>query len=472
MQSPDAVASRPLQVFLSYSSHDAALALRLATDLRVFSIDVWLDQWELRIGETFEQSIEHGVDDAAFVIVLLTHASVASAWVRREWSRKVLEEAQQQRVGVIPVRAERCEIPDFLAQRSHADIAGGSYQLGLRRLLEILRHHSGDRGVVVPGSKIDEAELDMNTLPIVTPIALEVSHDLIPLFEKRDAHNRNRMLDEQLPAMLEELAGEFGFRFPGVRVRGNESDMPSGTAMFMIDEVPEGFLSVDASGAETVLIPQLKNVLRKCAAEFIDIDSTRTLVDALAARDPALVAAVVPRVVDWFELVDVFRRLLAEGLGIGDVAAIFAEFAHAAKPQSDTVELTELARHALRAQITARLAEGRDTLPVLRLTPEIESYFRLALQHTSHGAYLMLEPRRTQDILAAIRHVVNSIDGNVNDIPLLTTSDIRPYVRRLVELEFPRLQVVSPQDLLSGTQLSTVCEIALDAPTTTQAQPS
>ncbi len=70
-------------VFLSYSGADAALARRLAGDLLASGTGVWLDHWKLKVGEASEQSIERGVAEADFVIVLRTANSVKSDWVRR-----------------------------------------------------------------------------------------------------------------------------------------------------------------------------------------------------------------------------------------------------------------------------------------------------------------------------------------------------------------------------------------------------
>src|SRR5690348_10922358 len=83
-----------MKVFLSHSSFDKDLARRLARDLRATNIDVWLDQWEIGVGEEFAHKIEQGLEEVAFVIVLLTHASVDSEWVDREWRLKVQQEAQ------------------------------------------------------------------------------------------------------------------------------------------------------------------------------------------------------------------------------------------------------------------------------------------------------------------------------------------------------------------------------------------
>ena len=73
-------------------------------------------------------------------------------------------------------------------------------------------------------------------LPVVTPIALEVAADLIPLVE--DASGGNKFLGEMIPMMRDGLFYELGVKFPGIRVRGNETDLAQGTYIILINEVP------------------------------------------------------------------------------------------------------------------------------------------------------------------------------------------------------------------------------------------
>ena len=453
----------PVKAFLSYSSRDADLALRLAKDLRASGVDIWLDQWKLNVGEPIVQTIEQGLDDAEFVIVLLTHASVDSTWVQREWSRKVQHEGQARRVSVIPVRGERCDIPDFLAQRSYADVSGGSYRMGLSRLLQILRHHAADASIHLPDVAIADADPQSPTLPIVVPIGVEVSHDLIPLFETRP-DSINRMFDELLPQMRSELAEEIGFPFPGVQVRGNERDLPPGTLMILIDEVPEVILRVGAEDdAAVCIVRELHAVLRQFAALFLDLDTTRRLVADVESTNPELVAGVVPDAISWMMLTDVLRRLVTERICIGDLSSILAAFSADVRG-CDAVELAERARHALSAQITARFATERGDVAVLLLAREIEAELHKAIRKTSAGIYLALEPEATQQILAAIRHVVRAGDESLDGVPILTDRQVRPFVRRLVELEFPMLEVLSRDDLQSHVHVHPLREIAFREP--------
>lgn len=392
-----AVAS-PIKVFLSHSSADKDLARRLARDLQSANIEVWLDQWEIQVGAAFAQTIEKGVEEATYVLVLLTPTSVTSHWVEREWRQKFQAEAKTQRFSIVPVRGQPCEIPDFLAQRSYADISGGSYPLGFKYLLEILRYHSdGQSGEHSDGAAIkmpaniaasinaqkeDSANvtgISVPMLPMVTPISVEVGVGLIPLFEPNE-QGRSFAMDELIPHMRDRLQKKLGFPFPGIRIRGNESDMPPYTALMMIEEVPEllveavpGYVVVGAKvealaelgitgqpcenkvtgqpgsvikacdrplaavnyatwNAAEYLIAILENLLQKMAAEFLTIDTAYGLVKAFEENhsklntgfDSSLLTKTVPDTVSWYELTDVLRQLVEEGIGIGSISRILA----------------------------------------------------------------------------------------------------------------------------------------------------
>jgi type III secretory pathway component EscV len=498
-----------MKVFLSHSSADKDLARRLARDLQSANVDVWLDQWEVRVGEKFVQKIKQGLEQVEFVIVLLTRASVASKWVSREWRHKVQHEAQTKHIAVVPVLAELCEIPDFLAQRSRADISGGSYPPGFRHLLTILRYYSNEVSIKVPERAIHRKEPSETMPPVVTPIALEVGGDLIPIFEP-DGEGGNRAMNE-LARIRDALRAEFGFPFPGIHV-GLVPDMPPQCALIMIDEVPEVMFELgrnDVLVDETVeslalhgikaeprddpvtcqarariaacdraaakaaglatwdaaeyLFLALHAVIRRMASSFLDPDVTRRQVDSVEGTAPDLVAKTVPKVVSWFALTDILRRLVDERIGIGEIGCILEALSKCERDLGNTLLLTERVRHALSWQITARFARGRDELPVLLLAPEIEILISRAIQRTAVGAYLALEPQLREDFMTAIRDAVGPIGPLAEEVPILVTAaEVRPFIRRLVSLEFPSLHVVSRQDLAPNMRTQTVATIRCD----------
>jgi len=125
-------------LFLSYSSRDAEIVERLARDLRNHQITVWLDKWEILVGDNVTEKIQAGIQEARYVGIWLTNESVHSRWVSKEWFSAIFQEVSKQNVQILPLLGERCEIPLFLADKSYADFSE-SYQGGLNELLKTLK---------------------------------------------------------------------------------------------------------------------------------------------------------------------------------------------------------------------------------------------------------------------------------------------------------------------------------------------
>src|SRR5690348_13494053 len=108
-------------IFISHSGRDADAALRLAEDLKRAGLDVWLDAWEIGVGDRITQSIQTGLRRADFLALWITKASVASGWVEREWQNKYRAEVESGTTVILPLLAENCELPELLADKLYAD---------------------------------------------------------------------------------------------------------------------------------------------------------------------------------------------------------------------------------------------------------------------------------------------------------------------------------------------------------------
>lgn len=72
-------------VFLSHASEDKqAVALPLANALRRLGVRVWLDKFELKIGDSLREKIDEGLSNRRFGIVVLSHSFFQKHWTSRE----------------------------------------------------------------------------------------------------------------------------------------------------------------------------------------------------------------------------------------------------------------------------------------------------------------------------------------------------------------------------------------------------
>lgn len=133
----DAKENSGTKVFISHSSKDKQFARWLSIDLANASHRPWLDEWEIRAGDSIPTQIGLGIEECDFVLVLLSKNSTLSHWVEREWQAKFWNEVNANKAMVIPVLVEDCKIPILLQTKKYADFRT-DYTDGLETLLAAL----------------------------------------------------------------------------------------------------------------------------------------------------------------------------------------------------------------------------------------------------------------------------------------------------------------------------------------------
>ncbi len=192
----------------------------------------------------------------------------------------------------------------------------------------------------------------------------------------------------------------------------------------------------------------LETAVVSIAADYVGVQETRDMVDALESTHPALVGEVIPRLVSLARLADVLRRLVAERVSIRDLRAIFEAIASGAQHDVEPIELTEIVRANLRRQISGAVAGGRTALPVYLISRRLEQTFRDAVQYSRTGAPVALEPGVADRFIATLAGLESSPRSSSAPRPvLLVQSDIRRHVRALIETELPDLVTLSPLEL-------------------------
>lgn len=130
-------------VFISYSRKDGAeLAQRLQSDLRKEGFEAWLDTQRIGGGAVWTKEIEAALDEAEYVIALLTNGSYLSEICRAEQLR-----ALRKGKCVIPLKAQRgAEVPLHLEGENYRDFTpGDQYTRAFDLLLSDLRGRKGSR---------------------------------------------------------------------------------------------------------------------------------------------------------------------------------------------------------------------------------------------------------------------------------------------------------------------------------------
>lgn len=125
----------PTAVFLSHSSKDAAVARRLAKDLRTNGVGVWYAEWEIRPGDSLRRKIDEGVDRATHFLVLLSPNSLTSEWVQTELDAGMVKRIEGNcRLIPVVLGVDDFQVPVIL--RGLLWVRLEPYEEGLRKLIE------------------------------------------------------------------------------------------------------------------------------------------------------------------------------------------------------------------------------------------------------------------------------------------------------------------------------------------------
>ena len=124
-----------MPIFISYSHGNKDFVDKLAIQLVHRNVNVWVDRWELSIGDSVIEKVQEAVDGASALLVVLSKASVESAWCKKELTAGLLKELEEKRVVVMPVLLEDCDIPIFARDKLYADFRN-DFDGGLATVIE------------------------------------------------------------------------------------------------------------------------------------------------------------------------------------------------------------------------------------------------------------------------------------------------------------------------------------------------
>ena len=105
-------------VFISHSSHDKPFVRNLAASLLAEGIPVWLDSWELDVGDPLLTRIEDGIKGSSLFVVVVSRKSIESGWVERELRTALKQESKTGRKFVFPIKVDECPTLEFMEETS------------------------------------------------------------------------------------------------------------------------------------------------------------------------------------------------------------------------------------------------------------------------------------------------------------------------------------------------------------------
>jgi len=342
--------------------------------------------------------------------------------------------------------------------------------------------------------------------PIATALAMdllrvELGYGLLPLINDV----KGQRVTDQIRALRRQLAQEMGFVMPSVRILDNMA-LAANEYVIRVKEVeagrgelrpgqilvmdPKG-LPIDLPGASTtepafglpanwidqslreeaafrgltvvdpgtVLTTHLTEVLKSNMAELLSYAETKKLLDELPAEHKKLVEELIPSQINVTGVQRVLQALLTERVSIRDLPAILEGIAEAASHTKNALLIGEHVRSRLARQICHQHLAPQGYLPIVALPPAWEQAFAESLAGQGEERQLAMAPSQLQAFIQAVRERFDEA-GQDGYLPVLLTSpQIRPFVRSIVERFRAQTPVLSQNEIHPSVRLRTLGQI-------------
>ncbi|MGY4730894.1 EscV/YscV/HrcV family type III secretion system export apparatus protein [Burkholderia pyrrocinia] len=189
------------------------------------------------------------------------------------------------------------------------------------------------------------------------------------------------------------------------------------------------------------LYGQFLAVMLSNVSEFFGVQEGKRLLDDMDKKYPELIKEGY-RHISVQRMAEVFQRLLTEKISIRNMKLILESLAQWGPKEKDSIMLVEHVRSALARYISNRFAAG-GKLRALVVSSDFEETVSKGVRQTSGGAYLNLEPATSEQLLDRLALELAHAGFSQRDMVLLTSMEVRRFVKRLIESRFPELEVLS-----------------------------
>jgi flagellar biosynthesis protein FlhA len=329
----------------------------------------------------------------------------------------------------------------------------------------------------------------------VDPMEIELGYGLIPLVDQSQGGD----LLGRINVIRRQIASELGIVIPSIRIRDNML-LKSNQYVIKIKgiEVAQGELFLDSylamdpgnvekpvSGVRTtepafglpalwitttqkeqaelagytvvdtlsVLATHLTEIIHAHAFELINRQEASRLVDTAKEYASAVIEELIPGQMTLGQVLKVLQNLLRERVSVRDFVTVLETLADHSIDSKDTDILTEYVRQGLSRAVTKQYSSEEAVLHAMTLDSRVEQMVMESLQSNEYGSRIVLRPATIQKIVDQVStHLDSSLEEGLQ-LVLLTSPQIRMHFKRLIERSFPRLPVLSFNEISSDVTI-------------------
>ena len=205
----------------------------------------------------------------------------------------------------------------------------------------------------------------------------------------------------------------------------------------------------------TVMVTHLTETIKAHSYELLGRQEVKLIIDTVKEKYNAVVEELIPDLMTIGEVQKVLQSLLKEKVPIKDMVTILESLADNSRVTKDIELLTEYVRFALARTICSPIIDENRSITVATLDPRLEDIISSNLQKSIQGTFPALDPDTTGAILSSIKDVMQSVYFYENQPVFLVSPKIRPAFRKLIEMVYPNIVVLSLNEIPNDVEIRT-----------------
>ncbi|OPD22216.1 flagellar biosynthesis protein FlhA [Clostridium botulinum] len=386
-----------------------------------------------------------GLPHLAFLILSIANAVAAYLLFKEEKEQVIMqEEAQQMEITEIESKEPENVMNLVSVEPMEVEIGYGLIPLAdesaggdlLQRITSVRRQCAIEMGVVVQPIRIrDNLQLKTNEYIIKIRGTTITKGELMP--------NMLLCMDPTGEVEIPGIKGiEPAFGLPAVWINKDQREEAELKGLTVVDPT-------------TVMVTHLTEIIKNHSYELLGRQEVKLILDSMKEKYSAVTEELIPDLMTIGEIQKVLQNLLKERVSIKDMVTILESLADNSRNTKDIEVLTEYVRFSLARSICNPLIDENGALTVITLDPSIEQTINNNIQKSMQGSFPALDPDTTSSILNGLKQKLDEVYFYNNQAVVLVSPNIRPAFRRLIEMVFPAVNVLSLNEVPNDVEMRT-----------------
>lgn len=382
-----------------------------------------------------------------------------------------------------------------------ACLGGAAFMVYRKQEQALLSEDTGELGETE-----ESVQEQIETVPLLDMIELEVGYDLIPIVDQRSGGD----FPSRIVGIRKQFATEMGVILPSVHIRDNLKLRPAeyviyvkGNKVAQAELMPHHCLALDPGniskqiegtptedptfGLPALWVPEtqkeaaivagytvvdissvmathLIEIVRKHLSELFGLQELDALMEQFKQTHPRVVQDLVPELMSYGQILKVLQNLLRERVSVRDLLTILESLAENAPRVQDADRLTEHVRIALGRTISHQhLQPKQETLYAITLSRELEEQLIGSVSQSNEGDQLAVDPEMAKNLVENLGNELKRHLSNNQSPVLLTSQQIRPHLYRLIERFIPNLAVLAHSEVAGRVQVQPIGMVGVAA---------